>query len=272
MSDKTASFDIPLVDCHAHFFEKRFPLAPTAWHVPENESPLSAYVALLEKHGIKYGVLAGASVYGDFNDYALEATRKHKHLRTTLSVNPTIDPYALKAMKEDGAVGIRFQFMHHDVPDLTTFDYRKLFYRVADLNWHVHLHDHGNRLHASLPQLLESGVDLVIDHFGRPDAEKGVNCEGFQAVLKACETGRVWVKIASAFRLASPDLADELAASLIANVGPERLLWGSDWPFANFEDQVTYDQMLADFKRFIPTPELREQIGGTTPMALYFRD
>ena len=103
-------------------------------------------------------MIAAASLYGDYNDYSRLALRTHKRLRATAIVHPTIDPYALERMKEDGFVGIRFQWRYlEETPDLTTPEYRVLRRRVADLDWHVHLHDNSDRL----PPAAESGIGTL---------------------------------------------------------------------------------------------------------------
>lgn len=104
---------------------------------------------------------------------------------------------------------------------------------------------------------------------GRPDC-LGVNCEGFKAVLRSVEKGNTWVKLSAAYRLGSRERAKALAAELLRTAGPERLFWGSDWPFAAFEDQVTYADTVRDFFDWIPDPAARRKIGGETAFKFYF--
>jgi predicted TIM-barrel fold metal-dependent hydrolase len=112
-------------------------------------------------------------------------------------------------------------------------------------------------------------VKLVIDHFGHPQ-QGGVNCDGFQTVLRAVDKGRTWVKISAGYRLESPQVAQDCAEALLANAGPERLLWGSDWPFAAYEDSVRYEDTIAAFRQWVPDANVRRIIGGETALRLYF--
>jgi predicted TIM-barrel fold metal-dependent hydrolase len=261
----------PLVDAHAHVYTTDMPLAPTAWHKPPEDAPIERYIKTLDEAGVRYAVLAAASLYGDYNDYMIDATRAHRRLRTTVIVKPDIDPTILRQMKDDGVCGIRLQFRNvENPPDLTSYEYRLLFRRVADLDWHVHLHDDGPRLPGPIAALEASGVKLVIDHFGRPDPKKGIQCEGFQAALRSVERGRTWVKLSAGYRLEPPAMADTLARELLKTAGPERLLWGSDWPFAAFESKVRYADTIADFARWVPDAAQRQQIAGATALQLYF--
>ncbi len=129
--------------------------------------------------------------------------------------------------------------------------------------------------------LSAAGVDVVIDHFGHPDPDDPLECSGFGAMLKAVDTGRCWVKMSGGFRLAGtaawrddPDgdletVATTVAASLVQKVGTDRLLWGSDAPFVGYEDRVSYDQVLASYRGWVPDPAKRAEICDTA-MKFYF--
>src|SRR5262249_56104041 len=97
-------------------------------------------------------------------------------------------------------------------PDVTGFDYRALFRRLADLDWHVHPHVEGDDLPKILPTLEASGVKIVVDHLGRPDPKTGINSEGFKRLLQSIDKGRTWVKVSGGYRLRpqSKDYAREL--------------------------------------------------------------
>ena len=271
MQNHPASTDAPLVDTHAHVYTTDMPLSATAWHKPAEDATIAQYVATLEQHGVRYAVLAAASLYDDYNEYYLEATRRHAHLRTTVIVRPAIDPYILRLMKADGVTGVRLQWRNvENPPDITAPEYRKFFRRVADLDWHVHINQSGEKLAAPIAALESAGVKIVIDHLGHPQRGKGVACEGFQAMLRAVERGRTWVKLSAGYRMESPEVAEACARELVKQCGPERLLWGSDWPFAAFETKVHYSDTLSAFKRWVPDAAVRRIIGGETALKFYF--
>ena len=260
----------PSIDCHAHVYLRSMPASDTAWHLPPADASIEDYIAALDANGVRYAVLAAASIYGEYNDYSLEATRRFQRLRTTVIVSPTIDMDSLRRMKEAGVNGIRFQFRNVAAPpDLMSDEYQLLMRRAADLDWHIQLHDEGDRLPRFIEAIEMAGPRLVIDHFGRPDRRTGLDSPGFQAVLRAVERGRTWVKVSAAFRLEPPGSAQIYAAALLANAGAQRLLWGSDWPFAAFEDKVTYRQVLDEFAVNIPDPIIRREMDETA-LKLYF--
>jgi predicted TIM-barrel fold metal-dependent hydrolase len=91
------------------------------------------------------------------------------------------------------------------IPAIDSEEYRGLLGRMADLKWHIHLHVGLGRLPAILTHIETSGVRIVVDHFGYPDPKLGVNCPGFQAVLRSIDTGRTWVKLSGAYRVGRED-------------------------------------------------------------------
>lgn len=262
--------DAPLVDAHAHLYTRDMPMTGTAWHQPTGDADLARYLATLDAHGVRFAVLAAASIHGDYNDYAIRACRQDKRLRTTVIVSPDTDLYTLERMQADGVVGVRFQWRNVSLPDLSSFSYRRFLRRIADLDWHVHLHDDSPRLGPSIAAIEASGAKLVIDHFGRPDPTLGLACPGFAAVLRAVERGRTWVKLSAGFRLPTEAATQACAQQLLRVAGPERLVWGSDWPFAAFESQISYQDTIDALARWVPNAADRRRIGGETPLALYF--
>jgi predicted TIM-barrel fold metal-dependent hydrolase len=266
-----AAADRPEVDCHAHIYHAAMPLAAGAWHRTHGEALLEDYMAQLSAHGVRRGVLAAVSLYGTYNEYALEACRRYPQLRTTVILDPQTPLAELRRLDGAGVVGIRMQWMHVPAPpDLSTPAWRTHLRHLAELGWHVQLHDDSRRLMEPLEHLEAAGVNIVVDHFGRPDAQLGTQCPGFQRVLRSVQTGRTWVKLSSAFRLAAPHLAHAAAEQLLRHAGPQRLLWGSDWPFTAFESTVSYAQTLDMLAAVVPDRAARLRIGGETPLNLFF--
>jgi predicted TIM-barrel fold metal-dependent hydrolase len=256
----------PIVDCHAHIFTKRMPLAGAGAVHPDYEYSAEDFVADLDRHGVTFGVIAAATLYGDYNDYTLGALRKHKRLRATIIAEPSIEMAELQRMADCGVVGVRFGWRKlKTLPDLRGYDYRKLFYRLADLGLHAQVLARADQMAEILPALGETDVRVVIDHFGALDTN---NSADFDAVLRALESGRTWVKLSAPYRV-DPALVQKCASSLLAAAGPERLLWGSDAPFVNFEKSVAYADTLRTFETLVPDPRARRAISDAA-LRLYF--
>lgn len=261
----------PLVDAHFHIYTTDLPLAPNAWHTPPEDAGVGRLIGLLDRHGIALGVVAAASLHGEYNDHVRDALRRHRRLRATAIVSPSISVYELERMRDDGFVGIRLMWRTLDqAPDITSPDYRRLLRRVADLGWHVHLIERPDRLPAMMKEIAASGARMVIDHMGMPDSAKGLDDPGFRLVLDALECGNTWVKLSAGYRFKPPSLATDFARELLRRTGGERLVWASDWPFAAFEGRVTYGQTVAALSEWVPDPAMRRRIGGRNALELYF--
>jgi predicted TIM-barrel fold metal-dependent hydrolase len=253
----------PLIDTHAHIYPRHTPLIEGATHQPSRDATAVEYLRTLDEHGVLFGVHAAASFMGPYNDYTMAALARHRRMRGTAIVDPSVSLPELQAMAAAGIVGIRFSLRDYKTtPDLGAPEYRRLLRRIADLDWHVHVYAEGERIAALTTQLLAAEVNIVIDHYGNPVPDLGVNSPGFQAALRAIGSGRGWVKLSAPYRSPGCDHA-ALAARLLAQGGPERLLWASDWPFVGHESKVTYRQMVESFEQVMPDPVVRETIGRT---------
>ncbi len=102
-------------------------------------SPPKQYLQVLDAHGIHFGVIAGISIYGLYNDYMLEELRRHRPPAGGRSMCcPTTERYILERMKQDGVVGARLQLTRRkELPDLGDEAHQLLLRRLADLDMHV---------------------------------------------------------------------------------------------------------------------------------------
>lgn len=263
--------DAPLVDSHFHVYTTDMPLARTAWHRPDHDASIEQCLATFDEHGVSFGVISAASLYGTYNDYVRSALKAHKRLRATAMVDPNWDIHTLEHMRDDGFVGLRFLWRPlEQTPDITSEEYRRLLRRCADLGWHIHLTDRPERIDGTIRAIEAAGVRVVLDHLGLIDTDRGIDDPGFRAILDAIERGRTWIKLSAGFRFKQPGLADRVAAALVSAGGWERLVWASDWPFAGFEGRVSYADTIAAFHRWVPDIAMRHAIGARTPMRLYF--
>ncbi len=91
----------------------------------------------------------------------------------------------------------------------------------GDLGMHIHLNIEGDRLVETASALMDTGVNLVIDHFGWHDPAPRLAAPSYQGMLGLLDRGNAWVKISSGFRHPdehSPDwsLPVEYAQDLLA--------------------------------------------------------
>jgi predicted TIM-barrel fold metal-dependent hydrolase len=239
-------------------------------YTPPRAQPVETYLAVLDAHGVEAGLLVQPSFLGTDNRALVAALRTHRRrLRGVAVVEPTVSEAALATFAAAGVVGIRFNLIGNEpLPDFAAADHRRLLGLIGDLGWHVEVHAEGGRWCAILPPLVAAGVPVVVDHCGRPTPGLGVACPGFQAILAAATGGRLWVKLSGPYRGNGGDVAPVVAA-LLERPGPERLMWGSDFPWTQFEAGRSYADCLAELEGWLPDPAARAVVAGQTPARLF---
>lgn len=282
------SAPFPLViDSHAHVFLRDMPLAATRRHAPEFDATLAAYLALLDCHGVTHGVLVQPSFLGTDNRFMLDAMRRHpQRLRSVVVLDPTTNEAQLTALDTEGVVGVRLNLVGLPLPDLNSAEWQTFLCRLKALDWHLELHRGAADLPPLLDAALRTGCRIVVDHFGRPDASLAQRDPGFAQLLQRAESGRIWVKLSAAYRNAQSSRlpaaertealreADALAArscaqQLLAAFGPERLVWGSDWPHTQHQDLIDYGSSLELLTAWVPDAQQRHLILGRTAAELF---
>lgn len=238
---------MPRVDAHAHVFHRGLMVAPGARYRPDYDAPLDAYLAVLDAHDVACGVLVQPSFLGTDNTYLLACLAEARgRLRGVVVVDPDISLKSLEVLDVGGVVGVRFNLIGRSTAEIQTPMTEELLRRVASLGWHVEVHAEGLQLVAALAALESFCGAIVVDHLGRPDPRRGVNCPGFQALLERSDDERLHVKLSAPYRLGSLDLRDA-TQRLVQALGPDRLVWGSDWPWTQHEAGQGYDLLAPSF-------------------------
>lgn len=263
------------IDTHAHIFQRGLRLANARRYAPDHDALLDDYIGMLDRHGIACGVLVQPSFLGTDNSYLLAGLRRQPgRLRGIAVVAPGITADALAGMDSAGIVGIRLNLVGNAaVPDFSDAAWRALLRQVADLGWQIEVHREAGRLPLVLQPLLDAGVKVVVDHFGRPDPALGVDDPGFRFLLDAGSTRRVWVKLSGAYRNGAGGRGQQVALDAIPLLrrafGMERLLWGSDWPHTQFEKKADYGSARQALDSWLPDPDERRIVLADTPAALF---
>jgi predicted TIM-barrel fold metal-dependent hydrolase len=262
------------VDTHAHVFRRGLKLADTRRYAPDYDVGVDDYLRELDAHAITRGVLVQPSFLGADNSFLLEALRQHPaRLRGIAMVQPDIAASELQGLAASGVVGIRLNLMGLPLPDLRAEPWPALMRRMADRGWQVEVHCEARDLAGIVGPLLEAGINVVVDHFGRPDPALGIDDPGFRYLLSASTSRRVWVKLSGAYRNGADGWGEAIAGAaipLLRNAfGPERLLWGSDWPHTQFEGSITYASTISQVKAWLPDPQERNIVLVDTPLQLF---
>jgi predicted TIM-barrel fold metal-dependent hydrolase len=261
--EKTAT--VIRVDSHFHVFEAGVAM-PGARYVPSYSAPLDRWLRCAESAGVSHGVLVQPSFLGTDNRFVLESLAAHPgRLRGVVVVDPTVTREALAEMDAVGVRGVRLNLVggSHDITDWTQA--YLLWDRLLAMNWHVELHTDPGCLPQVLPRL-PSGLPVVVDHMGKPlEVRAG---DATISILRSQRRGRVRVKLSGAYRLGGLD-PQGLAQLLLGELGPSALLWGSDWPCTNHEDQAEYSLLVESLTRWVGADFLNA-VFCVNPMRLFW--
>jgi len=267
-------------DAHAHIFGPyaQFPLAGARSYSPP-ETPLEAYLDVLDRVGFARGVLVHASAYGLDCGLLIDALeRAGSRLRGVAVATASCGDAELADMHRHGVRGLRFtQF---DDPAVAArfkgsvgFDQLALLGpRLRGLGMHAQLWSDAGTFARASRNLLALGVPLCLDHMSHYDVARGVHDSAFQTVLALLREGRIWVKMSvnrNSKRLPGCEDVRPFHDAII-EANSARLVWGSDWPYLGMGEQSPdVGQLLNIFDRWTPEPALRHQILVDNPAALY---
>ena len=269
MYDMAFDLSKTAVDTHFHVFAAHR-AQPGARYVPGYDAPLSAWQTAAAPLGVKRGVLVQTSFLGTDNTL-LTATLAHQPevLRGIAVVAPDAEAATLAPLHAAGVRGIRLNLVgaSHGLAGWTTAD--ALWDALAALGWHLELHTDIGGLPAVLAPL-PATLPLVVDHMGKPDAVSTHDAT-VQALVARARRAPVHVKLSGAYRLGGLN-AGALARLWLAELGPQALLWGSDWPCTNHEDHADYPALWRALDDWLRDPAAAQAARVDNPQRLYWGD
>jgi predicted TIM-barrel fold metal-dependent hydrolase len=256
------------VDCHAHVFTRTLAMADGRRYTPDYDATIADYLGMLDANGMSHGVLIQPSFLGSDNSYLLEALRTAPtRLRGIAAVDPEITPKRLEEMGRAGIVGVRLNLIGKPDPDFSEARWQTHLERLAKLGWQVEIQAEARRLPILLPPLLDH-VTVVVDHFGLPDKTQGIRDPAFQWLLAVAGKARLYVKLSGAYRN-GPGIAQAAAPLLLRAFGPQRLVWGSDWPHTGFEGETSPAQARIALDAWAPDGDARQAILSSSAARLF---
>ena len=279
MNGKSRSRLGPICDTHLHIFgdRQKYPLVGQLRSEPP-DAPLERFLQEAEAEGMTRMVFDQPSHYGLNNSCILDAieTVGANRARAVAAVDADkVTGAELKALDARGVRGIRVNFGYRSTDRAITGraveQAGKLAPRAAALGWHLEFLVPNWSLKELIPMLEKLPCDFSVGHMGVFPAAPGVKQEGFADFLRLHGGGRCWVKFTGVYRLSKlPDFSDiaPLAEAFVTN-NPERIVWGTDWPFLSHLDAVTYPQLVQLFESSVPDSENRRKILVDNPARLF---
>lgn len=255
-------------DCHIHVFgpEADYPLSPSRSYTPA-PAAVSELRGQLQAAGISRVVLVQPGVYGHDNSCQLDAAGAigmTARVVADLTRNEPRDEAKLicanRLITQSGALPGTSQVV-------------ALSQRLADRGAHLQVLARSDQLQGVLEWLPHLACDLVIDHLGLPDTSVGGGARHADMLGRLLQSGRVWVKVSGIFRCSqdlqgfhdlSP-LVEELRDSAL-----HRLIWGSDWPYADFHRaKPDYLHLLTVLGDWFPEAAQRQALLSDNPARLF---
>ncbi|MDF1792627.1 MAG: amidohydrolase family protein [Thalassobaculaceae bacterium] len=284
--DDTGERKLPAViagscDSHVQIFPdpERFPLANDATDLPEPH-PADDYARFRDRLGLDRAILVQSSAYG-FNHHALfDALERlgSERTRGVAAVGPDTSEAELRELDAAGCVAARFQMLE-PWRRIDWVDTGRIAGRVHDLlNWEIDLQMDGRFLMEVEDRIRSWPGRVVVDHIGCFLGPVSDRDPGFRALLRLIDADKVWVKISG------PEESDpqhpryphaERLARMLIRFAPERLVWGSNWPYpatfdpANKRVRPEDKHLLPLLDRWCEDESLRDRILITNTATLW---
>ncbi len=262
-------------DCHAHVFGPygRYPLASGRSYSPK-EALLEDYMNLLKRLDLQHGVLVHPSAYGQSFELLFDCLAKEKSLRGVIVTQPSIE-MDLKELRDKGIRAARFSARSGASTNFfgsASFeDYLSLRTKLHDAGLHAELWTDCKMLPLIERELINSPVDVVIDHMGGFDVNLGIDDPGFQCLLRLMASGKIWLKLC-AYRNLLQDANMERGQVFhqkLLQTNPDRLVWGTDWPHLNVSPPPHTSTLLETLTKWTPDDAVLAKILSNNPQKLY---
>lgn len=254
-----------MIDTHVHFFIRGLKLATVRRYVPDYDATAENYMTFMSQFGITHAVIVQPSFLGTDNSYMCGILKQYPKLfRGISAVDVDISDSELDSLHADGVVGIRLNLDGLPLPDFDSPPWQRLIDSLLERRWQIEVHRQARDLPLLIDPLLETGINVVVDHFGRPDDDAGVDDAGFLHMLKKGSARNLWVKLSASYRNGDKGRGDKTAKRasqmLVEHLGADRLVWGSDWPHTRHELEQTVEKTIRQFDDWVQSEAHRKLI------------
>ncbi|MCR9071659.1 MAG: amidohydrolase family protein [Alphaproteobacteria bacterium] len=202
----------------------------------EGSRKIEDYLRVRDDLRLDRAVLVQADAHGFDHATLLEALEQlgADRARGVATVGPQTSDGELRDLDTAGCVATRFQ-MREPGRRIDWLDTDRIAARVHDLvAWDVDLQMDGRFLMEVEDRIRSWPGRVILDHIGCFMGPVSDRDPGFRALLRLIDADKVWVK------LSGPEESDpqhpryphaERLARMLIRFAPERLVWGSNWPY-----------------------------------------
>lgn len=258
-------------DTHLHFYNAKFPSAPTALMTPP-DAWVDDYCLIQHRLNLERIVAIQPTTYGTDNSCQLEAMKSFgKNARGVMVADTSVSDEELDRLTRLGVRGVRFHMLPGGALPWDILE--EMAARVHNFGWHLQLQMNGREFPDREEMLKRLPCDLVVDHVGRFMGPVPTDDPAFKVLLGFLETGRCWVKLSAPYESSEsgpPDWADITAeARALVKAAPERMLWASNWPHPGQKNPPDEADLLDLLLDWVDDEAVRNRILTENPAELY---
>jgi len=261
-------------DTHLHVYgpSEIYPLAPERNYTPDPHSSLDDYLEVHRALGLTRAVIVTGSANGTNNQVTFDAlARMQGNFKGLALLDPAIADSELFELKNGGFTGFRVKANGRG--GLSFENAKRMADRTAGFGWHIEFmcQSTAEAINA-VPVLNSLRQPFVFDHVAHaePHSEAHGEFGELLAILKNEE--RVWINLYSFYQLSEvgpPEYADMIEiVQRIIEARADRVIWGSNWPYAGIAVPMPNDGDLLDFL-LAAAPTEQNRILVDNPAALY---
>ena len=246
--------------------------------------PLAEYIAgyqdFTRRCGIERMVFTQPSAYGRDNTCMLDAIQMCGGKACGIV---DIDEHApdaeLARLNSAGVVGIRFNLGPPNRPREAGLMEKhlarllRLDARCAEIDWQLDILSPSWLIVDMLDVYRKFKSNFTLAHFGMFLARDGAQQPGLLKMIDFLRNGegRCWMKLTAPYRMATaPAYTDStlIAQALIA-AAPDRIIWGSDYPYLSHADKVNSIDLFNLVAQWMPNAATRQKILVDNPATLF---
>jgi predicted TIM-barrel fold metal-dependent hydrolase len=282
--ERQQSFKAPpgACDCHFHVFgdSSRYPLSPDRRNTPPPASALHDYLRIARRLGIERMVFVQPSTYGRDNSCLVDAMKAvAPYGRGIVDIDENAPEAEMWRLHAAGARGVRINAGRPNLepaPGLLEKilpRVKRLDARCAEIGWQLDFLGPSWLYEEMFEMMKGLKCRFTIAHMAMFKGASGVASPGFQRLLGLLRQGerRAWVKLTAPYRIAEPPLFEHAlpVARALIEAAPDRVIWGSDYPFLSHSDRVTLPQLIDLVAQWAPDESVRRRILVDNPQRLY---
>ena len=241
--------ELPLIDSHAHVASPDtacYPRSDALAGAPRFDAPVEDLLQDMAAGGVGKAILIQPSSYGFDHSYLLACLQAHPGRFSGVVLADPDDsrtPERLAELVRRGPItGVRFAPLIDPKRRWFARETDALVHAIADLDLTICILISPSQL-AEATRWIERHPQcrMVIDHLARPDLDPGRSTAVVDEVARLSEFANVSVKLSALSELSHESFphADTgaWARRILAAFGPDRLMWGSDFPYVSSVDR-----------------------------------